>query len=79
MVTNGKYIGSITHQTTISALASLVAIMETGGVIILEMNKKEYSMSEIAQIVESNSARILSTYITDVDERNIIIRINQFI
>jgi len=72
MVTNGKYIGSITHQTTISALASLVAIKETGGVIILEMNKKEYSMSEIAQIVESNSARILSTYITDVDERNII-------
>ena len=72
MVTNGKYIGSITHQTTISALASLVAIKEPGGVIILEMNKKEYSMSEIAQIVESNSARILSTYITDVDERNII-------
>ena len=72
MVTNGKYIGSITHQTTISALASLVAIKETGGVIILEMNKKEYSMSEIAQIVESNSARILSTYMTDVDERNII-------
>ena len=63
MVTNGKYIGSITHQTTISALASLVAIKEPGGVIILEMNKKEYSMSEIAQIVESNSARILSTYI----------------
>ena len=29
-------------------------------------------MSEIAQIVESNGARILSAYITDVDDRDII-------
>ena len=34
--------------------------------------KKEYSMSEIAQIVESNGARILSAYITDVDDRDVI-------
>ena len=72
MLANGKYIGSITHQSLISALASIVAIQESGGVIILEMNKKDYCMSEIAQIVESNSARILSAYITDVDDRNII-------
>ena len=72
MLIHGKYIGSITYESIISSLASIVAIQESGGVIILEMMKKEYSMSEIAQIVESNSARILSTYITDVDERNII-------
>jgi predicted transcriptional regulator len=72
MLANGKYIGSITHQSLISSLASIVAIQESGGVIILEMMKKEYSMSEIAQIVESNGARILSAYITDVDDRNII-------
>ena len=29
-------------------------------------------MSEIAQIVESNGARILSAYITDVDDRDVI-------
>jgi hypothetical protein len=34
------------------------------------MNKKDYSMSEIAQIVESNNLKILSAYITDVDEKN---------
>jgi predicted transcriptional regulator len=72
MIADGKYIGSITHQSIISSLASIVAIQESGGVIILEMNKKEYAMSEISQIVESNSARILSAYITDVDDRNII-------
>ncbi len=65
MLANEKYVGSITHESIISSLASIVAIQESGGVIILEMMKKEYSMSEIAQIVESNGARILSAYITE--------------
>lgn len=72
MLASGNYIGSITHQSLIRSLASIVAIQESGGVIILEMNKKEYAMSEIAQIVESNGARILSAYITDVDDRDIM-------
>ena len=72
MLVNEKYVGSITHESIISSLASIVAIQESGGVIILEMMKKEYSMSEIAQIVESNGARILSAYITDVDDRDVI-------
>lgn len=67
---DGKYCGTITQQSVIEALASIVAIQESGGVIILEMNKKDYSMSEIAQIVESNNLKILSAYITDVDEKN---------
>lgn len=72
MLANGNYTGSITHKSLIRSLASIVAIQESGGVIILEMNKKEYAMSEIAQIVESNGARILSAYITDVDDRDIM-------
>lgn len=72
MLANGKYVGSITYESIISSLASIVAIQESGGVIILEMMKKEYSMSEIAQIIESNGARILSAYITDVDDRDVI-------
>ena len=67
---DGKYFGAITQQSVIEALASIVAIQESGGVIILEMNKKDYSMSEIAQIVESNNLKILSAYVTDVDEKN---------
>ena len=66
----GKYIGAITQQSVIKALASILAVQESGGVIILEMNKKDYSMSQIAQIVESNNLKILSAYITDIDEKN---------
>ena len=35
MLANGNYIGSITHQSLIRSLASIVAIQESGGVIIL--------------------------------------------
>ncbi len=69
---DNKYKGAITHQSVIEALATIEAIQESGGVIILEMNKKDYSMSEISQIVEGNNAKILSSYVTDVDDKNIM-------
>ncbi|MEE3036922.1 MAG: CBS domain-containing protein [Bacteroidota bacterium] len=72
ILVDNKYKGVITHKSVIEALASIEAIKESGGVIILEMNKKDYSMSEISQIVESNNAKILSSYVIDVDEKNIM-------
>jgi acetoin utilization protein AcuB len=33
----------------------LTAVNEPGGIIVLEMNHHEYSLSQIAQIVESNN------------------------
>jgi hypothetical protein len=39
---------------------------------VLEMAKSDYSMAQIAQIVESNDARILSSYImSSADSTNI--------
>jgi len=70
ILSDEKYFGAITQQSVIEALASIVAVQESGGVIILEMSKKDYSMSEIAQIVESNNLKILSAYVTDLDENN---------
>ena len=35
---------------------------------MLEMNQVDYSLAQIAQIVESNNAKILSAYITSNEE-----------
>lgn len=72
ILVENKFKGTITHKSVIEALATIEAIQESGGVIILEMNKKDYMMSEISQIIESNNAKILSSYVTDVDEKNIM-------
>lgn len=38
---------------------------EPGGILIVEKGMKDYSMSEIGQIVESNNAKLLGVFITD--------------
>jgi acetoin utilization protein AcuB len=63
-----KFIGLIGQTDLLAKFASLTAVREPGGIIVLEMNHHDYSLSQIAQIVESNNARILSLYITGTEE-----------
>jgi acetoin utilization protein AcuB len=58
------YLGSITLPGLCHHLSRLMAIDNPGGIIILELNDKDYVLTEIAQIVESNDAKILGMYIT---------------
>jgi acetoin utilization protein AcuB len=58
------YIGSILLQDLVHKLSEIIAIDNPGGIIILEMNDKDYLLTEIAQIVESNDAKILSLFLT---------------
>ncbi len=63
-----NYIGLIGQGDLLSQFATLAAVTEPGGLIVLEMNHHDYSLSQIAQIVESNNARILSMYITNSED-----------
>ena len=62
--TNRKYLGSITLGRLVQTLSHIYSIENPGGIIVLEINDKDYLLTEIAQIVESNDAKILSLYIT---------------
>jgi len=58
-----NYLGLITLQSLLYNFAKMSSISEPGGVIILELNQKtDYVLSDIARIVESNDAHILSLY-----------------
>lgn len=46
---------------------------EPGGILVIAKGKKDYSFSEIAQIVESNNTKLFGAFITD--SRNDIIQI----
>ena len=58
-----SYIGSITRTDLAFKLAELFSSNEPGGIIMLELTEVNYSLSQIAQIIEGNDARILSLYI----------------
>ncbi len=58
-----NYLGLITVQRFIQYMGDLFGIKNPGGIIVLQLNTNDYSLSQIAQIVESNDAKILSLYI----------------
>lgn len=77
---NDHYIGSTTLSHLMTLTTNTTSIKEPGGVIVLSVNSKDYSLAQIAQIVESNNAKILSSFITsspETTEMEVTIKINK--
>jgi len=77
---NDNYIGATTISHLMTLTTNTTSVKEPGAVIILSVNSKDYSLAQIAQIVESNNARILSSFITssqDTTEMEVTIKINK--
>ena len=64
---NKKYLGSITLHNIVTEFAKMITVEKAGGIIILEMTIHDYCLSEIAQIVESNNAKILSLFVNTIE------------
>ena len=76
---NKDYLGVISINSMMEYFASITSMKEPGGIIVLEMTSRNNSLAHIAQIVESNNARILSSYITsfvDSTRTEITIKVN---
>ena len=65
---NKQYKGVITNRKLLYTIANSAAIQSVGGVIVLQMNHNDYSLTEISNIIENNDAKILSTYVTSTPE-----------
>lgn len=61
---NNHYLGVITLNDLLHYFADFSALKEPGAIIVLEMNIHDYSLVQIAQIVESNDAKILSVCVS---------------
>lgn len=77
---NERYLGLITATNLLQEFGSVAAINEPGGIIVLEMNVYDYSLAQIAQIVEGNDGKVLSCYIkstTDSTKIEVILKVNR--
>jgi predicted transcriptional regulator len=75
-----QYIGSISLPALVDQLGEVMALHQPGGIIVLEINDKDYNLPEIAQIVESNDTKILSLYLTsfpDSTKLEVTIKVNR--
>lgn len=77
---DNDYLGMITQADVLNYFATTASFAETGSIVILEMNRRDYSMAEISRIVESEGAVILSSFITssqDSFKMEVTIKINR--
>ncbi len=58
-----NYLGTILINDVVEYLATVTATADPGGIIVLEIGNRDYSLAHIAQIVESDNAQILSAYL----------------
>ena len=49
-------------------MAEMASVQQPGSILVLEVSNQDYSLGEIARIVESNDAKVLSAYITSFPE-----------
>jgi len=63
-----KYLGVITIKSILAFFSKAVSIANQGSIITLELNINDYSLAEIAKLVESDDAKILASFITSHPE-----------
>jgi len=75
-----NYLGSITLQQLLEHFTLTMSVNDPGGILVLEMSSNDYSLSEIARIVESNDAKILSLFLSsapDTTKIEVTLKINR--
>ncbi|MBK9147508.1 MAG: CBS domain-containing protein [Flavobacteriales bacterium] len=76
----GVYQGAITEHEALKRLAQVTNIQEPGSIVVLEMNQNDYSLFEIARLVESNDCKVLSVYtrtLPDSARMEVTLKINR--
>lgn len=57
---DNEYLGVITKDNLLAVLAMYNGVKEPGGLVVLEVGPRDYSLAEIARIAESNDVTLLS-------------------
>lgn len=75
-----NYQGMITLDDLVQFYANSFSFKEPGSIIVLQTEKRQYSLSEISRIIEAENAAILSTFLTqneDTNQVSITVKINK--
>ena len=65
-----KYVGYYEMSDIMKFFHETPFLQEPGGIIIIKKRTLEYSMGQIAQIVESNNGKLLGLFVSDSDSEN---------
>jgi CBS domain-containing protein len=74
------YKGCVTLKGIVHNLSTMMSVQNPGGVIVLELNQNDYSLTQIANIIESNDTKILSLHVSsspDSTKIEVTIKVNR--
>lgn len=77
---NEEYTGTITIGQLMNIIADMPVANHPGAVIVLELNHNDYSLHNIAAIIEENDTKILGTFVTshpDSTKMQLTIKVNR--
>ena len=69
---DGNYQGLVTSADLLNYYARTSPFVETGSIIILEVQRRDYSLAEIARIAESEDAIILSSFLDSIADGSLL-------
>jgi Mg/Co/Ni transporter MgtE len=64
---NNQYIGFYEVEDVLKFFNATPFFKDEGGILVVKKNSADFSMSQIAQIVESNNAKLLGMFISETD------------
>lgn len=78
---DNKYLGMITLEDILSFFGDSYSFKEPGSIILLETDKQNYSLGEVAQIAESENISIISSFVTSNPDTTLLyltLKVNTF-
>jgi acetoin utilization protein AcuB len=77
---SNNYQGVVSVNDISAALAQMLNSYGPGGIIVLYLKERDYSLSQISRLVESNDAKILSSFVNtdnDVEHLKLTLKLNK--
>ncbi|MES2618202.1 MAG: hypothetical protein V4613_09995 [Bacteroidota bacterium] len=66
----GHYIGILKTSEIVSILSKSLSISSAGSIIVLKILPQNYSLSDLARIIEYNDAKILGVFTFEIEDRS---------
>ena len=64
----GNYLGLVSQSDLLRTFAQTASFIDQGAVLVLQMSRRDYSLSSISHIVEDEGVKILSAFVTSAPD-----------
>ena len=66
-----NYLGYYELEDVVRFFHETPFLKEDGGILVIQKDITDYSMSQVAQIVESNNAKLLGVFVSKISDKNV--------